>query len=267
VLHNMLNLELQEAIERAAQLLKSSRYRIALTGAGMSVESGIPPFRGTGGLWTKLGEPPMTGYQTFLQDPKAWWENRLSDDQPSEMTDFQLALANATPNNGHYALATLETMGFLQYLITQNVDGLHTDAGSQNVAEIHGNTQKLRCIGCGFRIHRDEFVISEVPPICPECGNIIKSDGVMFGEPIPSATLSICQEETLKADCILILGTSATVHPAASLPEIVYRNGGNLIEVNPESTPLSSFCNVNLFGNTGEVLPALISILSKSRNQ
>ncbi|MBG93755.1 MAG: hypothetical protein CL793_00545 [Chloroflexi bacterium] len=263
----MLNLELQEAIERAAQLLKSSRYRIALTGAGMSVESGIPPFRGTGGLWTKLGEPPMTGYQTFLQDPKAWWENRLSDDQPSEMTDFQLALANATPNNGHYALATLETMGFLQYLITQNVDGLHTDAGSQNVAEIHGNTQKLRCIGCGFRIHRDEFVISEVPPICPECGNIIKSDGVMFGEPIPSATLSICQEETLKADCILILGTSATVHPAASLPEIVYRNGGNLIEVNPESTQLSSFCNVNLFGNTGEVLPALISILSKSRNQ
>ena len=254
---------MQEELEKAAKILRSSTYIIALTGAGMSVESGIPPFRGVGGLWTKLGEPPMTGYQTFLQDPKAWWEDRLSNEQPSELSDFQIALANAAPNDGHYALVTLEKMGLLQYLITQNVDGLHLDAGSQNVGEIHGNTRKLRCIGCGFRVHRNDFSISEIPPVCPECGNIIKSDGVMFGEPIPTATLTICQEETLKADCILILGTSATVHPAASLREIVYRNGGNLIEVNPERTPLSSLCTVNLFGTTGTVLPELLSTLSK----
>ena len=258
--------EFQEDLERAATILESATYTIALTGAGMSVESGIPPFRGPGGLWTKLGEPPMTGYQTFLKDPKAWWENSLANEQPSEMTDFQVALANATPNDGHYALVALEKIGLLQYLITQNVDGLHIDAGTQNIAEIHGNTRKVRCIGCGFRVARDDFSFFEIPPKCPECGDIIKSDGVMFGEPIPTATLAICQQETLKADCILILGTSATVHPAASLPEIVYRNGGNLIEVNPERTPLSTFCSVTLYGNTGVVLPELLSLLKNKRN-
>jgi NAD-dependent deacetylase len=224
----------QENLERAATILGASSYRIALTGAGISVESGIPPFRGIGGLWTKLGEPSMTRYQAFLEDPKAWWEDHLTNEQPSEMTEFQVALANATPNAGHDALVDLEKMGLLQYLITQNVDGLHIDAGTQNIAEIHGNTQNIRCMGCGFRVNRDGFLFFELPPQCPECQGIMKSDGVMFGEPIPTATLAICQEETLKADCVLILGTSATVHPAAGLPEIVYRNGGNLIEVNPE---------------------------------
>jgi len=132
------------AIERAAELIISSSYVTALTGAGVSVESGIPPFRGPGGLWTRFGEPPMDGYRRFLADPKRWWEERLKRMEGG----LTQSIFRAQPNPGHHALAELERLGVLKALITQNIDDLHNKAGSRRVLEIHGNIYKLRCIEC-----------------------------------------------------------------------------------------------------------------------
>ena len=133
-------------IDHATRLILASKYVVGLTGAGISVESGIRPFHGPGGLWTEYGEPPMDGYQRFLADPKAHWE-QLSK-RGGYIGELSEALERAKPNPAHYALAELEELGILKYLITQNVDNLHRAAGSKNVAEIHGNFLKTRCIQC-----------------------------------------------------------------------------------------------------------------------
>lgn len=248
-------LELQEEIEKAAVLVLKAKYVVAVVGAGMSVESGIPPFRGPGGLWTKYGEPPMDGYQRFLADPKGWWETYQ---QASYRRELDVAIKQAKPNAGHYALAELEQMGILKYIITQNVDNLHQVAGSKSVAEIHGNRYKLRCISCGSRFPREGFQITELPPRCPRCHGIVKGDGVMFGEPIPPDTLDKCEEEAYKCDYMLLVGTSGTVYPAAGFPTVVKRRGGSLIEVNLYETSLTYMCDAVLRGSSGEALPLLV---------
>jgi NAD-dependent deacetylase len=243
------------AFEHAADLLISSRYVIAMTGAGVSVESGIPPFRGPGGLWTKHGEPPMDVYQRFLADPKGYWEERLR--APSEIVQ---ALAQAQPNPGHSAMVELEQIGILRHLITQNIDNLHRAAGHQKLAEIHGNAQLLRCIGCSQRFAKEAIAIApgDLPPRCPTCHGIIKADTVHFGEPIPPAVLEICFRETRQADCMLVAGTSALVYPAASFPQMVKQRGGMLIEVNLYETPLTPLADCSLQGPFGEILPTLV---------
>jgi NAD-dependent deacetylase len=241
-----------DLIQRAAKLILSSEYVVALTGAGVSVESGIRPFRGPGGIWTERGEPPMDGYRRFMADPKAYWERR------SRPGRGRSAYGEAKPNAGHIALAELEEVGRLEWLITQNVDNLHNEAGSMNVLEIHGNSRKLRCTSCNTRFPREGFDFSELPPKCPVCGGMVKGDTVMFGEPIPSDVLSRCFEESQRSDCMLVVGTSAVVHPAASLPLIVKRNGGVLIEVNPFETELSDICDVRIGAPSGEALPELV---------
>lgn len=246
----------RHSLDRAAQVLVSSRYVIALVGAGMSVESGIPPFRGAGGLWTKHGEPPMDGYRRFFDDPAAHWrtmlERRSSDDE------FIRALNAAVPNDGHFALAELERLGVLRHTITQNVDNLHAEAGSVSVTEIHGNRTKVRCIECGRRQPFADIDTRVLPPRCPDCRSIMKSDTVMFGEPIPRDALERCQEEARRADCVLIAGTSATVVPAALYPEYVLNAGGSLVEVNTEPTPFTPRCAAVLRGPSGVLLPQLV---------
>ncbi len=249
-------------IEAAARLILSAEYVVALTGAGISVESGIPPFRGPGGLWTKYGEPPMDGYRRFLADPKRWWKERLD---PRRRRSLGASIREAKPNPGHIALAEMEEMGLLRTVITQNIDNLHTEAGSRNVLEIHGNARKLRCIGCGARFPWEGFDLSELPPRCPECGGIVKGDTVMFGEPIPGDVLSRCLEEAERCDCMLVVGTSAVVHPAASLPLMVKNREGVLIEVNPRRSELSSLCDIRIRAPSGEALPALVSALKRLR--
>ena len=250
----------EAAIEDAAHLIVSAEYVVALTGAGVSVESGIRPFRGPGGLWTERGEPPMDGYARLLADPKAYWENRL---RPRRRGGFGRSLTDARPNPGHHALAEMEEMGLLKVLITQNVDDLHNRAGSLNVLEIHGNRTKLRCLSCNARFPRDGFDLSELPPRCPECGGFVKGDTVMFGEPIPTDVLNGCFEESERSDCMLVAGTSAVVTPAASLPLLVKRRGGTLIEVNPMETELSYLCDVCIRAPSGEALPMLVSALRR----
>jgi NAD-dependent deacetylase len=248
---------LQE-IKEAAEIIKNSEYVTCLTGAGISVESGIRPFRGPGGLWTEKGEPSMDGYQRFLRDPEAYWRRRLE-----ESSEFGISIRNSKPNPGHYALAELEKMNVLKYLITQNIDNLHLSAGSTKVLEIHGNGHYLRCLDCSAKWPIDDFIIESIPPRCPNCGGIMKTDSVMFGEPIPVNVLNRCYEESKLSDCMILAGTSATVTPAANLPLIVRRNGGALIEVNIQESQISYNCEVNIFAPSGEAIPELVKELKK----
>jgi NAD-dependent deacetylase len=202
----------------------------------------------------------MDGYQRFLQDPKEYWNRQLTRD-----SEFASTLLNSDPNPGHRALAELEEMGVLKFLITQNIDNLHINAGNKKVLEIHGNSQYLRCTGCGERWIIEDFHLDEIPPRCPRCDGIIKSDTVMFGEPIPSGVLQRCFDEAEKSDCMMVVGTSATVHPAAILPVMVKRNHGYLIEMNIRRSDISDLCDVNIFAPSGESLPPLVKEIKERR--
>jgi len=250
---------LDAEVRRAAEVLSRARSVVALTGAGLSVESGIPPFRGKGGLWTKYGEPPLDGYQRFLEDPAESWRKQLDPKEPWARA-LRDTLSSARPNAGHRALAELEGLGRLDCLITQNVDDLHTQAGSRALAEIHGNYTLLRCTGCNVRFPRAGFPIDreQLPPVCPECGDVVKGDTVSFGEPIPADVLQRCFDAVERADCILVAGTSATVYPAAGFPVEVVRAGGSLVEVNPEPTDLTSLATVQLCGPGAVLLERLV---------
>ena len=250
---------IERAIADAAGHLRRARYVIALTGAWLSVESGIPPFRGPGGIWTRYGEPPMDGFQRFLADPKAAWEERLTPTGP--MAELWETLQRARPNAGHMALAELERRGVIRCLITQNVDDLHRSAGSERLAEIHGNYRLVRCLGCGVRVPADTVDLRTLPPRCASCGGFLKNDTVAFGEPIPPDVLERCYEESDRADCILVVGTSATVYPAAHFPVVVHGRGGCIIEVNPYETELTPLATVVLRAPAGEVLPRVVEAL------
>ncbi len=250
-------------VDQAAEMVRGARHLVALTGAGMSVESGIPPFRGPGGLWTKHGEPPMDGYQRFLADPAKAWRERLSPSGP--MRELWETLRSARPNPGHLALAHMEQIGVLHCLITQNVDNLHHQAGSRRLAEIHGNVTLIRCIQCGHRFPREEIPLRDLPPRCPDCSGILKSDTVSFGEPIPADVLARCFEETERCDCMLVVGTSATVYPAAQFPMDVHQRGGRLIEINLYESELTPYCSPSLRGSCATVLPRLVSRVTQLR--
>ena len=250
---------LDEEIARAARDVVTARHVVALTGAGLSVESGIPPFRGPGGLWTRYGEPPMDGYQRFLHDPRRAWLERLSPKQAWARV-LEETLAAAKPNAGHRALAELERRGRCAVLITQNIDDLHRQAGTRTLLEIHGNYRLLRCLDCVTRFTSAELPVDpdDLPPHCPRCGGVVKGDTVHFGEPIPPDVLRRCYEEVERADCMLVAGTSATVYPAADFPDAVARRGGRVIEINPDETELTGRTTRSLRGPGGAVLERLL---------
>jgi NAD-dependent deacetylase len=253
-------------IERAAERVAQARSVVALTGAGLSVESGIPPFRGPGGLWTKYGEPPLDGYQRFLRDPRRAWQDRLSPREPWAQALAE-TLAGAKPNAGHLALAELEALGCCDAVITQNIDDLHRQAGARVLLEIHGNHRLLRCVECVARFGPGELAIDpeRLPPRCPRCGGIVKGDTVHFGEPIPADVLRRCYAAVERADCMLVVGTSATVYPAADFPLEVLRRGGSVIEVNPEPSELSDLAWLSLRGPGGAVLARLVEQVARRR--
>ncbi len=254
------------AVAAGARALVGARYVIALVGAGISVESGIRPFRGAGGLWTERGEPPMDGYQRFMEDPATGWRDMLN--RRSNADDFSRSIAEAAPNAGHLAMAELEALGVLRHTITQNIDNLHFDAGNVAVTEIHGNRTKVRCIECGgrWRWAEVEVDLDHLPPVCAHCRGILKADVVMFGEPIPRDALAECEEQAALADCCLIVGTSATVYPAAAYPEYVLRAGGAIVEVNTDDTPFTPYATASLRGPSGVLLPALVAAVRALRD-
>ena len=257
--------DLEQAVNDAAWQIASANYVVALVGAGLSAESGVPTFRGEGGLWTKYGEPDMRGYERFLKDPARWWEERIS--RSTTYRELVTALEEAVPNDGHFALRDLEELGYLKHIITQNIDNLHQIAGSQAITEIHGNRTKLRCISCSQRWPLDEFPMDDMPPHCTNCGGIVKGDTVMFGEPIPRDALNECVEQTRLCDCMLLVGTSAVVYPAAGFPVDVKTSGGHLIEVNPNETPLTDISDVVLRAPAGEALPRVVERLRTMVNE
>ena len=254
----------EKIIKEAASALQEANYVTCLVGAGLSAESGIPTYRGPGGLWTRFGEPPMNDYDRFVTDPKAYWEERLNPEDGPRAELFK-ALESAKPNPGHYALAELEHMGVLKFTVTQNIDGLGREAGSDGMVEIHGNRNMVRCTSCGLRIYRQDFNIEALPPHCPECDAIIKIDTVLFGEPIPYQWLRRCHEEIDNSDCILLVGTSGTVQPSASFPLLVKRRGGILIEFNPLESHLSSYSDLIIRESAAESLPVLVDFLKMGR--
>ena len=254
-----------ESIHAAAAILAAARHAIALTGAGLSVESGIPSFRGPGGLWTRYGPPSNLSYPEFTRSPQDWWERRLHDEiTPGNPTyDLKIAVDNAIPNPGHLALAELERQGIIKTVITQNVDGLHTQAGTRALLEIHGNRSRLRCIGCEQRWPRAAYALTDLPPVCQHCGGIIKLDTVMFGEPIPRLTLDACFAAVSQCDVMLLTGTSGTVNPAAQFPLIAQQRGAQIIKVNPSPTELTPTADLVVTGPAGVTLPAITELLRK----
>ena len=263
---------MEDLIQRAAEDLIRTKYRIALTGAGISTESGIPDFRGPDGIWTKNPEAERKAYEVYDQfraDPKRFWEERLDPaGSMSRLFSILGEIGRVQPNPGHYALAELEKMGILSWIITQNVDGLHQKAGSKRVIEYHGGINKFRCVVCNRRFDKDELNLEKIrmegklPPYC-QCGGVIKDDGVFFGEPIPTDVLERSQKEAWKCDLMLICGTSAVVYPFASLPEIA-NPGTIIIEINAEPTPLSGRISDYLIrGKTGEILPKIVESVRK----
>jgi len=285
-------------IEKVAVDLLNSKYAIALTGAGISTESGIPDFRGPDGIWTKDPEAERRSYEIydlFLESPKQYWLDRLNPESFISQRIFSVfgEIEKALPNPGHYALAELEKIGILKCIITQNIDGLHQKAGSRNVIEYHGGLDKFRCIECNKRFKKDEFDFlslkteDKLPPRC-ECGGIIKDDGVFFGEPIPSDVSRKSIEETWKCDLMLICGTSAFVYPFAELPRIARKRKVEkerksesglyvvekvpatiIIEINAEPTPLTyeKISDYLIQGKTGEILPKILEEVKRRMNR
>lgn len=280
---------MKELIETAARDLVNSEFAIALTGAGMSTESGIPDFRGPSGIWTRDPDAEREAYQIynkFLENPKEYWQEILG--RPSLLGD----LRNAQPNPGHYALAELEYAGILKCVITQNVDNLHRKARSQKVLDYHGNAFRLRCVDCNARFDLEEYDLEglkqegKLLPRCKGCGGVVKVDVVHFREPIPSDVARQSLDEAWMCDLMLICGTSAVVYPFAELPRIARQKttetekktevgiyvvekvpAVTIIEVNAEPTPLTEerISDYLIQGKTGEVLPRIVEEVKKIR--
>ena len=209
--------------EEIAKLMVALKPCVALTGAGISAESGIPTFRARGGLWEKYDPVIYASIEAFREDPSKYWTIR---------GEFIRNYDTYHPNAAHLALAEFEEMGVVCHVITQNIDGLHKKAGSQNVIEIHGNLRETYCLQC-----RKEFIAPHIPegmpPYC-ECGGVLKPNTVLFGEQLPKDALESAYHQSATCKLMLVIGTSAVVQPAASLPELARQKGARIVEVNTE---------------------------------
>lgn len=247
--------QMNDLIDRAAEDLANARHVVALTGAGISVESGIPPFRGKGGLWEKIDPMEYAHIDSFLHDPEKVWRVLIKG-----MKDV---VDQAKPNAAHLGLARLETIGILKTVITQNVDGLHQDAGNTDVIEFHGNFAWQKCMDCHRRCSTRSVDMTHLPPTC-QCGGILRPECVFFGEPIPPQNLYRSQLAAEQCDVMLVIGTSAYVQPAANIPIISKQSGARVIEINPEPTFLTNGISDYLIkGKAGEVTDLLIEKLEQ----
>ncbi len=236
-------------IDEAVDAILNSKYLTALTGAGVSAESGIPTFRGKDGLWNRYRPEELATPQAFSRNPQLVWE----------WYAWRMKLVfDAKPNPAHYAFAELERLGILKVLITQNVDDLHERAGSKKVLHLHGSLRIVRCTECGSEYRVEEA--PKVPPLpsCSFCGGLLRPGVVWFGEMLPRDVLDMAFAEVERSDVIIVAGTSAVVQPAASLPLIVKRSGGVIIEVNPSETPLTNIADVKLRMPAGEALSRMV---------
>jgi len=235
-------------VQDARRWLQEASSIVALTGAGISAESGEPTFRGADGLWNQFRAEDLATPEAFVRDPRLVWE----------WYDWRRSLiACAEPNPGHRALAELERRKDAFTVVTQNIDGLHDRAGSQRICKLHGDIWSVRCTGCGKRRHDARVPLPELPPHC-ECGALLRPDVVWFGEPLPAEIWQQAEQAIFEAEVLLVVGTSAVVHPAADLVWLARSRGARVIEVNLGQTALSSQVDRSLRGKAGEILPQLI---------
>ena len=237
----------------ASNWISESKYSVVFTGAGISVESGIPPFRGENGLWTKY-DPIFLDNHYFLVHPKESWSLIKEI-----FYDF---FGQAIPNDAHYALAEMELKGYIKSIITQNIDNLHQKAGSKNVIEFHGTSRTLTCLTCNHNYNSSEF-ITQSPPRCPRCDGLLKPDFVFFGEPIPQEIYNKSVKETSEADLFILIGTTGEIMPASTIPFIAKENGAKFIEINiDESKFTKSIVDIFLKGKASYVLKKLNNLLT-----
>ena len=236
----------EKELREAVRLIEGARYGVAFTGAGISVESGLPPFRGENGLWDRY-DPEFLEISFFDRNPADSWK------VIAEI--FYQYFDRIKPNPAHECLAMLEERGLLKAVITQNIDGLHAAAGSRVVHEFHGSFKRLLCRPCGTRFDFTPAMLRTMPPRCPRCLTVLKPDFIFFGEQIPGDVLDASMKEIERADLVICIGTTGLVQPAASLPVLARRNGAKIIEVNIEETELTdSVTHLFIQGKAGVVL-------------
>jgi NAD-dependent deacetylase len=243
----------EDAISKAADLIKGSDHTIAFTGAGISVESGIAPFRGEGGLWS-IYDPMYFDLGYFYENPGKSWE------VIKEI--FFEKFEGARPNEAHQALADLQKKGFLKEIITQNIDNLHQLAGSNNVVEFHGNCRRLVSIDHKYSYPAEDISLDRLPPRCPRSGNILKPDFIFFGEEIPPDAYMRSMRAAENAKVVLVIGTTGEVMPAGQVPVLAKQSGAKIIEVNTSPSHFTqSMTDIFLEGKATEVMGALVEKL------
>jgi len=240
---------IEKSLAEAQQAITEARHLVAFTGAGISVESGVPSFRGENGIWNRYN-PEILDIDYFHMFPERSW--RVIKEIFYEHFD------GIEPNPAHFFLAQLQKCGILKALITQNIDNLHQLAGCSDVIEYHGNSHFLICEECNRKYSSTEFELDKAVPACPNDGKILKPDFVFFGENIPETASARGMEEALKADVMLVIGTTGEVFPAGMLPRMARNNGARIIEINPERTNFTnSVTHIFLQGKAGEVCSSL----------
>jgi NAD-dependent protein deacetylase/lipoamidase len=237
-------------LQKAAQSIRSSKFTVVFTGAGISVESGIPPFRGEDGLWSRY-DPRYLELEFFHSHPAESWKVMKQI--------FFDVMANARPNSAHFAIARLEQAGYVKEVITQNIDNLHQRAGSKIVHEFHGTIRTLVCVDCGKSVPSASIDLDQLPPHCNSCNGILKPDFIFFSETIPPSVNDLSFAAAAKADVMLLIGTTGEVMPASFLPYTAKeKNKATIIEVNPdESLYTPKITDIFLKGKAGEILPLL----------
>jgi len=243
------------SVRRLAELIREHQPCVVLTGAGVSTESGIPDFRSPGGIWARYDPMEYATIEAFRRDPVKVWDfyARRFD-----------VLLRAQPNAAHHALAELERDGYVQAVVTQNIDRLHELAGSRDVVEVHGSIRTSSCLACGRSETVDEVVrmLETAPaPVCADCGSILKPDVVMFGELLPVAAIERANELARNARLLLVVGSSLGVYPVADLPRVALEAGGQLAIVNRDPTPFDGAAALTIHAGAGDTLGAVCSYL------
>ena len=244
----------KEKIAKTTDLILSSSKVVAFTGAGISVESGIPPFRGENVLWSKY-DPVFLDIDYFNTYPKKSWQMIKKI-----FYDF---FGKAKPNAAHFALAEIEKMGFLSSIITQNIDNLHQQAGSERVYEFHGNSRELICVNCGKIYSVKSFDLDNLPPFC-ECGGVLKPNFVFFSEAIPEYVFAKSVEDAKSADLFLLIGTTGEIMPASLIPYRAKENGAKIVEINVQSSNYTNtITDIFIPGKATESMTELVSEIKR----
>jgi NAD-dependent deacetylase len=240
-------------VTAAASLIRGAAWLTAFTGAGISVESSIPPFRGPGGLWGKY-DPRTLELEYFLSHPQEAW--------PVIREIFYDNFGKARPNRAHEVLARWEERGMLRALVTQNIDNLHYTAGSRNIIEFHGNSRMLLCLACGEKVDASPRLLASLPPRCP-CGGMYKPDFIFFGEGIPPRAHERSREAAARTDVMLVVGSTGEVFPAALVPRWASEAGAKIIEINPEPSAFTgSLADIHIALKAGDAFGMLQEELS-----